>query len=115
VCFFLFLLRWRSFCGFLPSYHVVVVRRRPRPAAGRAMVHTHGSEPSVNQNVLLRSFISSYGAFHAHQCYTVCYAILTPLGGARREVGSQSFYFFWQGEGISGEKKLSLTVHKVPH
>jgi len=34
VCFFLFLLRRRSFCRFLPSYHVVVVRRRPAPPLG---------------------------------------------------------------------------------
>jgi len=108
VGFFLFVLRRRRFCGFPPSYHVVGVRRRHRPAAGRAMVHTHGSEPSVNQNVVLPSFMESYGSFHAHQCYPVCYAILTPLGGARRELGSQSSYFFLAGRGnIWGEKTVA--------
>ena len=48
------------------------------PAAGRAMIRTYGSEPSVNQKVLLPSFMQSYGAFHADQCCVVCYAILTP-------------------------------------
>jgi len=103
---------------FLSLPPVVSCRRRPpapRPAAGRAMVHTHGSEPSVNQNVLLPSFIQSYGALHAHQCYTVCYAILTTLGEARREVGSQSFYFFLAGRGnIRGEKTVTYGTQSAP-
>jgi len=115
VCFFLLLLHRRSFCGFPPSYHVVVVRRRHRPAAGRAMVHTHGSEPCVNQNIVLPLFLQSYGSFHARQCYTVCYAILTILDEARRAVGSRSFYFFLAGRGkIMKEKTVPYGTQSAP-
>jgi len=40
VCFFLFLLRRRSFCRLPPSYHVVVIRRpTPSPPGAQWFIH----------------------------------------------------------------------------
>jgi len=78
VCSFLLLLRRRTFCRLPSSCHVVVVRRRHPPFAGRTMVRAYGSEPSVNQKDYLPSFMQSHGAPPAEQCNAVCYVILTP-------------------------------------
>jgi len=60
---------FRSLAPLLPCH-----RRPPppdTPAAGRAMIRTDGSEPSVNQKASLPSFTQTGGAFHAGQCDAV--------------------------------------------
>ena len=103
---------------FLSLAPILPCRRHPPPhplAAGRAMVHTYGSEPSVNQKVFLPSFKYSYGVFHADQCYAVSYAILTPPGGERREVGRDKVCFFLAGRGnIRGEKAVAYGTQFAP-